>query len=148
MIVDNLTNWGRYTYPNERFGRAFEWLLKTDLNSLPDGRNDIEGDEIYLMMNRRELKDPKDAPLEVHNRYADIQVVIRGDETFGWSERADMRAPQGPMDESKDMQLFDDRPQTFFTLRDGQMVVFLPDDAHAPMIGKGWIVKAIVKVLL
>lgn len=148
MIIDSVTNWGSYGFPNGRFARAFEWLLKSDLNALPDGRTDIEGDEIFLMMHRRELKEPADAPLEVHDRYADIQVVIRGEETFGWSKRSEMRAPQGPMDEAKDMQLFDDAPQTHFTLREDQMAIFLPTDAHAPMIGRGWIVKCIVKVLL
>lgn len=47
-------------------------------------------------------------------------MLIRGEqETFGWSERADLRKPLGEFDAGKDIQFFDDEPQTFYTLRPG-----------------------------
>ena len=148
MIIDSLENCKTYAGVHPRFARAFDYLLSTDLASLPDGRNEIEGDEIFLMMNRRALKKPEDAATEVHDRYIDIQVVIRGEETFGWSDRAELVAPRGEMDAEKDILFFDDAPATHYTLHDGQMSIFFPADGHAPMIGEGDIVKCIVKVLV
>jgi YhcH/YjgK/YiaL family protein len=148
MIVDSLKNWKTYALLHPRFAKAFAYLTTTDLNSLPDGRNEIDGDEIYLMMNRRELKKPEDAPLEVHNRYIDIQLVISGTETFGWSDRTELRDARGDFDVDKDVQFFGDTPATFYTVHDGQMSIFYPGDGHAPMIGRGEIVKCIVKVLI
>ena len=94
-----------------------------------------------------ELKKPADAKLEIHDAYLDVQVLVRGrEERFGWSERADLRRPLGPFDAGKDIQLFDDEPQTYYTVRPGQFTLLMPDDAHAPMVGEGSIRKIIVKV--
>jgi YhcH/YjgK/YiaL family protein len=148
MIIDSLKNCQTYLGMHPRFAKAFDYLLKTDLASLPDGRHEIDGDEIYLMMARRELKKPEEALMEVHDRYIDIQLVIRGRETFGWSDRAELKTPRGNIDREKDILFFDDAPATLYTVHDGQMSIFFPGDGHAPMIGEGGIVKCIVKVLV
>ena len=148
MIIDSLKNCKTYASLNRRFAKAFDYLLSTDLASLPDGRNEIDGDEIFLMMNRRALKHPEDAPMEVHNKYIDIQLVIEGTEIFGWADRAELTRPQSEFNEEKDCQFFDDTPSLFYTVHDGQMSIFFPQDGHAPMIGEGEIVKCIVKVLV
>ena len=94
-----------------------------------------------------ELKKPADAKLEIHNAYLDIQVLVRGErETFGWSERAVLSKPLGGFDAEKDIQLFDDEPQTCYTIRPGQFTILMPEDGHAPMVGEGSIRKIIVKV--
>lgn len=148
MIIDSLKNHRTYAGLHPRFAKAFEYLLNADFASLPDGRNEIDGEEIFLMMNRGELKKPQDALLEVHDKYIDIQLVIDGTETFGWTERSELAAPRGEFDAGKDVLFFDDAPATFYTVHSGQMSIFFPEDGHAPMIGEGPITKCIVKVLL
>ena len=54
--------------------------------------------------------------------------------------------PLGTFDTQKDIQFFDDEPQTYYTLRPGQFTMLLPEDGHAPMVGEGHIRKIIVKV--
>ena len=44
-----------------------------------------------------------------------------------------------------DILLFDDVPQTFYTMRPGQFTVLFPEDGHAPMVGEGTVRKIIVK---
>jgi biofilm protein TabA len=39
-----------------------------------------------------------------------------------------------------------DAPDMHFSLKDGQFVIFYPEDVHAPMIGEGPIKKLVVKV--
>ena len=95
----------------------------------------------------RELTKPADAPLDDPNEYIDIQVLVSGkEESFGWSERKDLRQPQGEFNKEKDIQLFDDEPQTYYTLRPGQFTILFPEDGHAPMVGEGTVRKIIVKV--
>ncbi len=85
-----------------------------------------------------DLKRRPDAKLEVHDAYIDIQVLVAGtEESFGWSERKDLRQPLGTFDTQKDIQFFDDEPQTYYTLRPGQFTMLLPEDGHAPMVGEG-----------
>ena len=85
--------------------------------------------------------------LEIHNEYIDIQVLIRGEEeSFGWSERRELKKPLGEFSVENDIQLFDDVPQTYYTMRPGQFTVLFPEDGHAPMVGEGTVRKIIVKV--
>lgn len=94
-----------------------------------------------------ELKREEEASLEVHDKYIDVQVLIAGEvETMGWRERRECRVPRGLSMRKKTFG-FADRPQLFVGIRPGQFVVFGPEDAHAPMIGRGRIKKAVVKVM-
>lgn len=146
MIFDSLKNYARYCCINPRLKRAFEYILTTDLERMEPGRYEIEGKDIFMNLMELDLKRPEDAKLEVHDTYLDIQVVVRGRESFGWSERAHLCRPQGAFDTEKDIRFYDDVPQTYYTLLPGQFTLLMPDDAHAPMVGEGAIKKAIVKV--
>ncbi|MDE6624595.1 MAG: YhcH/YjgK/YiaL family protein, partial [Alistipes sp.] len=46
----------------------------------------------------------------------------------------------------KDIQFFEDVPQTYYTLRPGQFTILFPEDGHAPMVGEGVVRKIIFKV--
>lgn len=134
MILDSLRNWAFYCGADSRLKRALEYL--------------IEGAEIFMKVTEGELKREAEASLEVHDKYIDVQVLIAGEvETMGWRERRECRVPRGPFDAEEDIRFFADRPQLFVGIRPGQFVVFGPEDAHAPMIGRGRIKKAVVKVM-
>lgn len=148
MIVDSLNNRALYYGVSPRMQKAFEWIVSTDWTALEAGTHELDGKAIFANVMDVDLKRQPDAKLEIHDRYIDIQVLISGEkETFGWSERKDLKLPLGPFDAQKDIQFFDDVPQTCYTLRPGQFTVLLPDDGHAPMIGQGRVRKIIVKVL-
>ena len=148
MIVDSLNNRALYYGVSPRMQKAFEWIVSTDWTSLEAGTHELDGKAIFANVMDVDLKRQPDAKLEIHDRYIDIQVLISGEkETFGWSERKDLKLPLGPFDAQKDIQFFDDVPQTCYTLRPGQFTVLFPDDGHAPMIGEGRVRKIIVKVL-
>lgn len=148
MILDSLKNGSLYYGIHPRLQRAFEFLAATDLRALAPGRHEIDGDKIFVNVMELDLKRPEEAPVEVHNKYIDIQVLIEGQaEEMGWIERCNCCRPSGPFDEQKDVQFFTDTPQNFVSVRVGQFAMFLPEDGHAPMVGRGHIKKAIVKVL-
>ena len=149
MILDSLKNGALYYGVNPRMKRAFELIASTDWMKMEPGIHELDGKDIYVNVMERELKLKKDAKLEVHNEYIDIQVLISGkEESFGWSERKNLCKPQSEVDKEKDIQLFDDEPQTYYTLRPGQFTILLPEDGHAPMVGEGTVRKIIVKVRL
>ena len=94
-----------------------------------------------------DLKRPADAKLEIHDRYLDIQVLVRGErEAFGWSQRDRVTRPLGAFDVQKDIRFYDDVPQTYYEVTPGQFTLLFPEDAHAPMVGEGTVRKIIVKV--
>ncbi|MEG1671891.1 MAG: YhcH/YjgK/YiaL family protein [Alistipes sp.] len=147
MIFDSLKNCAFYYAVSPRLKQAFDYILSTDLQTLEAGRHTIDGENIFVNVIECDLKKTVDAKLEVHNKYIDIQVVVRGLESFGWSERADVRQPQSAFDTEKDICFYDDVPQTYYTLKPGQFTILMPDDAHVPMVGEGCVKKLIVKVL-
>ena len=147
MIFDSLTNSAPYYSVSPRMQKAFELIASTDWTSVEPGIHELDGRDIYVNVMERELKKKGDAKLEVHNEYIDIQVLVSGrEESFGWSDRKALKEPVGEFDAQKDIQFFDDEPQTYYTLRPGQFTVLFPEDGHAPMVGEGTVRKIIVKV--
>ena len=76
----------------------------------------------------------------------DSQLCIKGNETIGWNPREKCTVPNGDYNPEKDVRFFNDSPDMFFQLTDGQFAIFFPEDVHAPMIGDGEIKKLVVKV--
>lgn len=146
MIADSLKNSALYYSVNPRLEKAFAYLKTVDLETLAPGKYEIDGKDIYLSVVERDLKSKQEAKLEVHNEYLDVQIVLRGEEGFGWSERCALKQPKDAFNTEKDIQFFEDEPQTYYTLRPGQFTILLPEDGHAPLVGEGPIRKAILKV--
>ena len=111
MIFDSLKNSALYYPVSPRLEKAFGFIASTDWETMEPGIHELDGKDIYVNVMEPELKKPADAKLEIHDAYIDIQVLIRGEqETFGWSERADLRKPLGEFDAGKDIRFFDDEP--------------------------------------
>jgi YhcH/YjgK/YiaL family protein len=147
MILDKLSESDRYAALHPDFARSFEFLAKTNLGSLPAGRHDIEGDRVYVLIQHENGKGRNAARLEAHRAYIDIQYTFEGMEEVGWSPLDACRPPSGGFDEAKDIGFFDDdRPSTWLSVPPGLFAVFFPEDAHAPLAGRGLLKKAIVKI--
>ena len=54
--------------------------------------------------------------------------------------------PQGEYDAEKDIEFFEDVPDSYVTVLPGEFAVFFPEDAHAPLIGTGEVHKVVIKV--
>lgn len=149
MILDTLKNKEQYASLHPRFKAVFDYIDTHDLASMELGRHDIDGDNIFVMVQELELRPREQARLELHRKYIDIQLVLRGpEEVFGWSEKKDCLTAETEFDEAKDIQLFTDKPQCFYTVREGQFSILYPEDGHAPMLGEGVVKKCIFKILL
>lgn len=146
MILDSIKNAELYYSISPRIKEAFDWLEKTDIMALSAGRHDIDGDNLFVNVSDVDLKPRQEAALEVHNRYIDIQIMYGEQEEYGWAERSNCLAPREEFNSEKDVQFFNDAPQTFFMLKPQQFVIFFPTDAHAPMLGEGSVRKLIFKL--
>lgn len=148
MIVDAIKNAELYYSLSPRIKQAFDWLAQTNIRELSVGRHDIDGDNLFVNVMDVELKERDAAALEVHDRYVDIQIMVGDMEEYGWSERCNCHAPREEFNRERDVQFFTDTPQTFFSLNERQFAILFPEDAHAPMLGKGSVRKLIFKLLL
>lgn len=149
MILDSLKNKAQYAALHPRFQQVFDFIDNNDVASLPCGRHDIDGDNIYVVVQEWDLRELKEARLELHRKYIDIQMLLSGpNEVFGWSEKKDCLTPEADFDEAKDVQFFTDTPQCFYSVGEGQFSILFPEDGHAPMLGEGHVKKCIFKIAL
>ncbi|MFR9165139.1 MAG: YhcH/YjgK/YiaL family protein [Dysgonomonas sp.] len=146
MIIDSLKNSEQYEQLNPLFKKAFDYLKKLDFSALQAEKIELQGRDLHVSISNSKLKNKPDAKLEVHNKYIDIQMPVSKPETFGWSPRSIVKTKTADFNEEKDIQFFEDQAKTYFTLEPDNFVIFFPEDAHAPCIGEGDILKIVVKV--
>ena len=147
MILDGLENFRIYQGAHPGFAAVAEFLSKTDLRQLPVGRQEIDGDRLYVNVMEVDGHSCAEAQLEYHRKYIDLQIVLSGEETMGWSALQDL--PEGiSFDSEKDYALVKAPVSAWFPVKPGFFAVFFPQDAHAPCCGAGKIRKAVLKVLL
>lgn len=131
---------------NPYYKAACEYIRTHDLSAMRPGHYEIDGDNLYVNIVDTELKPACEARLEAHDRYIDVQIPLSCTETFGVKARKECTMPRGEMDIENDIIFFGDSIETLVNVRAGEMIVFPPDTAHAPLIGTGRIRKAIFKV--
>jgi biofilm protein TabA len=145
MILDRLANAQRYVALHSGFAAALEFLGKP-LDHLSAGRQPIDGERLFVVMNREQGRGHGGAKLESHRKYIDIQLTLSGAEEIGWKATGDCSRPESPFSAEKDIAFYPDRPESWFAVPPGSIAVFFPQDAHAPLGGAGPLVKAVVKV--
>lgn len=146
MILANIKDCGRYYSVHPLFEKAFNFF-KENYSTIEDGKYEIEGTSLYVMFSTGELRSIDKCRMETHDRYIDIQVVIKGEETYGITERANLTDSQGYND-VKDVEFYSVEVKNKVTLTDGDFLILFPEDGHMPLIGEGAIKKAVIKVKL
>ena len=147
MIIDTIANASKYFSVHPLFAKAFEYIEQTDLANAPDGKLDIaEGLKAIFSDKAGTTAEASVGKFECHNKNIDIQLCINGVETIGWKPREKCMTENGGYNPEKDVQLYNEQPDMYFQLTNGQFAVFFPEDVHAPMIGAGEIKKLVIKV--
>jgi biofilm protein TabA len=146
MILDVLENAHRYFTLNKGFAKAFEFLLRQSLKELPDEKYEIDNDRVYAIVSKGPGRKKEDAQLEAHEKYIDIQLVLAGTDTMGWKPRSSCKQLSGGYNQVKDIQFFVDEPDAWLSVISGVFAIFLPEDAHMPLISPDHLHKVVVKV--
>lgn len=148
MIIDTIKNASKYYSVHPLFEQAFEYITSTDLVNTADGKYEIDGDQLKAIISNKNGMTATESisKFECHDKHIDIQLCIKGKETMGWKPRENCKAQKGEYNAEKDVVFYNDPPDMYFELNDGQFVIFFPEDVHAPMIGEGQIKKLVIKV--
>ncbi|MCX7916418.1 MAG: YhcH/YjgK/YiaL family protein [Verrucomicrobiae bacterium] len=131
MILDTLGQWSRYAGLHPHLTSAFRFLQNL-ATSLDEGRWAIAGDECFALIQKYTTRPVRDAQLETHDQYADLQYLHQGAEQMLWVPRSELASPTRPYDPQRDATVYatPDRA-TRFTVTQGQFTIFYPSDAHA-----------------
>lgn len=148
MILDLIDHQQFYRGMVPGLDAGFDFLKRTDLATLEDGRHAIDGDRVFALIARGPGVGREQAMLEAHRKYLDIQFVIAGVDQIGWRPIAECTRPREPYSDEKDLVFFYDRPETWCKVPAGAFTIFLPQDAHAPLGCENEVHKAVVKIRL
>ena len=146
MILDTLDRLENYSYLSPLMDKVVEFFSKTDLSSLEPGRIDLQGDDLFVNVNRQGAQTRDEVPIEAHREYIDIQVPISCDEEMGFLSAKFMPTTSKPYSAERDVAFYLGLCDTYLNVRKGMFVVFFPGEGHAPAITNDGILKLIVKI--
>ena len=146
MIIDNVENLSKYVALNPLFADVVEFLKDKDLNTLETGKYPIKDKDLFLNLQVAKQRTKETAILETHVEMIDIQIPLTCAESFGYTPLTDL--PDFEYNAEKDITKYGDtKPQTYVTVKPGQMAIFFPEDGHAPcIVDEPEIKKAIFKI--
>ncbi len=141
MIIDQLRNIQSGFYPNllspqgpnaglaARLQAGFQYLQTADLANTAPGRVEIDGDNVFALVQEYNTKPKEKGFWEAHRKYIDIQYVVSGSEHMGYANLSQLDA--GDYDEAKDFLPLHGNG-TFILLPAGMFTLFFPQDGHMP----------------
>ena len=132
MVLDSFDNAAKYYGLGELFRKGLDYLAETDLDSLPDGKVEIDGDRMFCMVMGYQSKEPSECKWEAHRQYIDIQCITTGVEHIevGYTGGLESSEPYNPeIDRERFIGTGD-----FVTLKPGYFAIFYAHDAHRPCL--------------
>ncbi|MGR6838895.1 YhcH/YjgK/YiaL family protein [Aliivibrio wodanis] len=97
------------------------------------GNYPLPDESVYFIVNdKTELKENRRS--EIHHKYLDVQLILEGTETFGYSEYPLLSIEDDYLEE-KDIAFSNDvQDEQFVTLEAGEFIIFNPKQPHRPLV--------------
>lgn len=147
MIIDKLSNSHLYSGLGERINKAFKYLKETDFSKMELGKYEIDGDNIFALVNEYTTKDESEGKLEAHKKYIDVQFVAKGSELMGYAPLGNQKIID-EYNEQNDITFFSGE-KSFTRVDEGMFAIFFPTDVHLPGIKvnkSAYVKKVVIKV--
>lgn len=123
------------TWP-EPFRKAFAFLKNSDLEHMEIGRYEIDGDDVFAMIQKQTTVAPEKKKAESHFKYIDVQYLISGEEKQGFASLTEgMEREEHP---ECDVIYYSNVPdEKFIRLKPGDFAVYFTNDVHRPNCAPG-----------
>ena len=127
MIIDKLANAKMYEGLHPRLKLGLQYLQENDLNAIPVGKYEIEGDKVFLLIQEYETKLEEQGRYESHYQYTDIQCMVEGGERMGYTQMGNMELVEE--DKEHDNKFYEGQGD-YFHVNAGCFAIFTPNDIH------------------
>ena len=145
MICDTLDQLHLYKGLHKNLNTAIEFLAAHPLDTLPLGRTEVDGDEVFINVMDADLKPHTGSHAEYHRLYADLQIDLTGGEGWGYTNLPGEEAGEFAGDIG-----FRTSPDAVSgVLGEGRFVLFFPGELHKPGVarpGCDHVRKAVIKI--
>lgn len=132
MIADIIRNRQLYEGISPRIKAALEYISKTDFSSMEPGRYELDGSNLFVLVQVYDSIPKEQGKWECHRKYIDIQYIAEGIEQIGVNNIDKMKVIT-KYDPEKDI-AFLDGTGDYVTFSKGSYGIFFPGDAHQPKI--------------
>ena len=147
MVVDNIKNAGLYYNLSKGIEKGLKYLQETDFSKMEPGRYEIDGSNVFALVQHYQTKPLSEGKFEAHRKYIDIQYMSVGLEQIGYALISTLKGQEYNSD--KDFQLLDGNG-SMFECSSGTFAILMPEDAHMPGIAVDKqipVKKVVVKVM-
>ena len=145
MICDTLDQLHLYKGFHKNLDTAIEFLAAHPLDTLPLGRTEVDGDEVFINVMDADLKPHTGSHAEYHRLYADLQIDLTGGEGWGYANEPGEEVGKYAVD----CGFQDSASVVSGALGEGRFVLFFPTELHKPGLvqdGCANVRKAVVKI--
>jgi len=146
MIIDKVENLNLYASLSKRLAKGIDYIINSDFSGIELGTYNIDGDDVFAMVQEYETKKIEKCKLEGHVKYIDIQYIIEGEEHIGLTSKTNQELEER---NDEDDYAFYKGESTLFKFDPSVFGIFFPDDLHMPCVGLNQISKVrkiVVKV--
>ena len=128
MIYTKRKNLYRYLGQSESMDTAIRHILSADLTKLTKGRNEVDGDQVFINRFDYQTMTPEEAIWEGHIQYADIHVLLSGHEKIGVTNIEALTETVRKVDE--DFVGFQGDVEVWFPMTTEDILIVYPEDVH------------------
>lgn len=149
MICTKLKYIETYKGIDANLDKAIDYLINTDLSTLNLGRNEVDGDRVYINRFQYQTIPEEEGIFEAHEKHLDIHLLLSGRERMGIGDIDRMTVKE--KDIENDGILYDGPIEQQIHLEPGDALIAFPHDAHMVKLessGISSVDKIVVKVLL
>lgn len=149
MIYTKMEYLDSYLGIHANLDKAIAFLKNSDLRTLSMGRNQVDGDQVFINRFNYETMPLEKAAFEAHEKHLDIHLLLSGRERIGISDMAHMK--ETGKDEVNDGIDCTGEAEQMLCMAPGDVLIAFPEDAHMVKVeldGSCLVEKAVVKVRL
>ena len=148
MVIDHIHQAALYYRLHPGIETALRYIQSTDFTKVNNGTYEINGHQLFAIVQEYDTKDSSTEKLEAHKKYIDVQFMIHGQERMGHT-LLNNQIPTRDYQSEDDFMLFDEAPDFFSVVTEGMFTIFYPTDLHMPCIlhqASSHVRKVVVKV--
>ena len=146
MIADILKNRHLYECISPRIKTSLEYIAKTDFSKMEPGKYELDGTNIYVLVQAYDSIPREQGKWECHQKYIHIQYIAEGVEQSGVNTIGNMKVTT-EYNPEKDI-AFLGGDGDYVTFSKGSYGIFFPEDAHQPKIAPGNVSGKVKKVVV
>ena len=132
MILSDLKQYNMEKLP-KIIEKVLHHLANTNFMEKEAGKYQLDGDNVFVMVQDLRTKAKSEMRLEAHDAYLDIQYIVKGEELFGFCRRNSSEVVEEDLLVERDIIFFKNSfNEMDIIVREGQFIIFYPNDLHRP----------------